>query len=141
MQASYTRGMSLYTLLGVHPVVELPRTTQIMPKWRNGRRCGLKIHWQVCREGSNPFLGTNIIIAIIILERERENMRYTQLADGVLGKHPDLDLYDAAGIEYYELEKLIRLVQDLGHDPKRLKSMQDALQVVSYRATQNQEID
>lgn len=68
-------------------------------------------------------------------------MKYTQLADGVLGKHPDLDLYDAAGIEYYELEKLIRLVQDLGHDPKRLKSMQDALQVVSYRATQNKEID
>lgn len=86
-------------------------------------------------------MGTNIIITIIILERERENMRYTQLADGVLGKHPDLDLYDAAGIEYYELEKLIRLVQDLGHDPKRLKSMQDALQVVSYRATQNKEID
>ena len=62
MQASYTRGMSLYTLLGVHPVVELPRTTSIMPKWRNGRRCGLKIHWQVCGEGPNPFLGTNIAI-------------------------------------------------------------------------------
>lgn len=68
-------------------------------------------------------------------------MRYTQLVDGVLGKHPELDFYEAAGIEYYELEKLICLVQDLGHDPKRLKSMQDALQVVSYRAMQDKEID
>lgn len=66
-------------------------------------------------------------------------MRYTQLVDGVSGKHPDLDLYDAAGIEYYELEKLICLVQDLGHDPKQLKSMQEALQVISYHATQNYE--
>lgn len=68
-------------------------------------------------------------------------MRYSWLADGVSGSHPDLDLRDAAAVEYYELEKLIRLVQDLGHDPKRLKSMQDALQVVNYRATQNKEID
>jgi hypothetical protein len=27
--------------------------------WRNGRRGGLKIHWQRCRVGSSPITGTN----------------------------------------------------------------------------------
>lgn len=68
-------------------------------------------------------------------------MRYSWLADGVLGRHPYLDLRDAAAVEYYELEKLIRLVQDLGHDPKQLQSMQDALQEVNCGMYLGEKID
>ncbi len=33
-----------------------------MPRWRNGRRAGLKIQWEHSRAGSSPALGTNVII-------------------------------------------------------------------------------
>ncbi len=30
-----------------------------MPKWRNGRRAGLKNRWEQSRVGSNPTFGTS----------------------------------------------------------------------------------
>lgn len=68
-------------------------------------------------------------------------MTYNQLADGAIGSHLNLDLHDATTVEYYELEKLIRLVEDLGHNPEKLKSMQNALEKVNYLMYLDKDID
>ena len=70
-------------------------------------------------------------------------MRMTdnQWADGAIGSDLNLDRHDATTVEYYELEKLIRLVEDLGHNPERLKSMQNALEKVNHIMYLDKDID